>query len=133
MDLNLSYNLAKILGAILIIIYGSLLVNRKYYASIFPQKIAGNPGVLFFSGLFTIIVAVVLIAIHNVWSMDWRVLITLFAWFMLFTGIVRILFPEHFTRFVQSRTKEGFELFLTIMATIFLCVGLLLAYVGFLG
>jgi len=55
--------------------------------------------VTFFLGLITII-------LHNVWALDWRIIITLLAWNTFIKGILKIGFPEIIHKQSQ-RFKKG--------------------------
>ena len=60
--------------------------------------------VTMFLGLATVI-------LHNVWVLDWRVVITLLGWATLIKGVLKMGFPEHIRknaqRFKKNQTIEG--------------------------
>ncbi len=49
---------------------------------------------LFIISFIAIIIGLINILIHNIWTTDWRIFITLFGWIALFKGIIFFSFPN---------------------------------------
>jgi hypothetical protein len=78
---------------------------------------------------FTVILSVLGIVIgllniiaHNVWTSDWRIIITLFGWFSLLKGISQFAFPGFAFKWVQNIDFKWFQflLFLLFVSGLFL-------------
>jgi hypothetical protein len=72
---------------------------------------------------------VAIVLTHNVWSADWRVLITLFGWLNAIGGAVRLLAPGWVME--TGRTMLRRPGFVTIAAAIWIALGLLFCLFGF--
>lgn len=45
-------------------------------------------------GYLSLFLGLISVLLHNVWTMDWHVLITIFGWMALLKGIIVIAWPE---------------------------------------
>ena len=74
-----------------------------------------------------VVLGLLLVLSHNVWTTDWRVIITLVGWLTLLKGIALMLWPDRVAKLGSSMSGTG----LVIPTTIALGVGTYLVYVGF--
>lgn len=84
--------IARLMGPMLLINAIAILVNRRG----FQDMIAGatrNPAVIYLTGLLTLLAGLLVLEFHNVWVLDWRVLVTVVGWLSILGGIARIVFP----------------------------------------
>lgn len=121
--------LARLLGVMLIVIYGGYLLNQTFYKQ-FWQNIADSPILLFLSGFIALLCGLLIIQFHNIWIWDWRVLITLLGWMLIFSGVARIIFPKTVLR-VAQRLMTHSTSFVNGAVGVMLLIGLYLAYQGF--
>lgn len=99
--MNESILLAKILGIILTIIPALYWFDKsEFIKNINPDKIKEHTFPL---GIFCIIIGAVMVAIHNIWTLDWTLIITIFAWSSILKGIIYITKPR-IALFVLSKT-----------------------------
>jgi len=77
---------------------------------------------LFFLGLATVI-------LHNVWTLDWRVLITISGWAAIIQGVARVGFPKTTQKFITAVLKNKIVNFRIIMTI----VGLLAVYLIYMS
>lgn len=91
--MDISIFLAKVLGwyffIMALIIFIRPQVLKTAVAEILTQR-----SLLFFMGLITLIVGILLVVSHNIWVSAWPVVITIFGWLILIGGISRLAFPE---------------------------------------
>ena len=118
--------LAKIMGLYLIIMFVSVLINKKLMPSLIKDVIK-DTALMMFGGAMTLILGLLLVLTHNIWTADWVGLVTLLGWLVLIKGLALVLFPEQSPSWV-TKIKSG-----TIAAgsVIMLKVGIYLTYVGF--
>lgn len=45
-------------------------------------------------GYLSLFLGLISVLLHNIWTMDWHVLITIFGWLALLKGIIVIAWPE---------------------------------------
>lgn len=84
--------LAKFIGPFIVVIGAGLLFNFKLYQRIVDDFLK-NAGLIYVSGLITFVAGLAVVLFHNVWSADWRVIITIFGWVTLIKGIWLIVLP----------------------------------------
>lgn len=127
--MEISIFLAKALGLYLVIVGAGMLINgEKFKKMLLP--ILKDPGMVLFTGLMALIVGIPLVLIHNLWVMDWRVLITILAWGTLIKGAVRMFFPEFIIK--QSTMVMKNKIMYNCLVGFLLALGVLLLYLGFM-
>lgn len=127
--MDTSYLLARILGIAIIVIYSGVLINKDKYLT-FWKTLSEQPVTFFITGFLALVLGLILTQIHNVWTFDWRVLITLLGWLMLISGVLRIVFPQVVLNFANKLMGKG-EKTVTVAASIMLLLGVFLTYVGY--
>jgi len=85
--------LARLLGPTLAIVGIALVVHRKTFASVLQEFIVAH-ALSYLAGLIALAAGLALVLTHNVWSADWRVLITLIGWIALAKGLMLLLLPQ---------------------------------------
>ena len=85
-----------------------------------------SPAFTLMSGLFALIVGMIIIRYHNIWVKDWTVLITLIGWASAIKGVLFIAFPDSLKLFkgMYKNTKAW--------GILLLLIGLLFGYFGFM-
>ena len=101
--MEVSIFLGRALGIYLLIVSLSMLFNHKVFFRTFQQWIE-QPATITLTAFISIILGILMVLVHNVWVMDWRIVITLLAWLTLIKGIIRLNFP-----FAVPQTMEYFH------------------------
>jgi amino acid transporter len=120
--------LARLIGPVLLAVGVAILVNQRGFRDLAQEFMAG-PALLFLPGLLLILAGLAIVLTHNVWTPDWRVVITVFGWLNLIGGVVRLCAP----RWVEQtgRTMLRQTHFIPIAAAVWVALGLLLCFFGF--
>jgi len=84
--------LAKFWGWYLIIFFFILSYNPKRIKQIFDDL--NDEKFLIISSFMAIIVGLLNILFHNIWTLDWKLIITLIGWTSLFIGLSLFIFPK---------------------------------------
>ena len=90
--------LAKLIGPVMIIVGLAVLINQDEFRKL-SQEFIGSRALLFLSGLVMLPAGIAILIVHNVWRLDWRVLITILGWLITISSAIRLLAP----RFVTER------------------------------
>ena len=90
--------LAKLIGPMFLAIGAGILFNGQIYATMAEQYLS-NYALIYLSGLFGLAAGIMVVLAHNVWTANWRVIITLFGWLLIICGTVRIVFPQLMQKF----------------------------------
>lgn len=126
--MDVSIFLAKALAIYLVIISIALLCHpARYKAAIMDMK--DNQPLMLIMGLLAIIVGALMVVAHNIWVMDWPVLITILGWLALIKGTVILLFPQFFRNLLAKFVACKFSYHVRLI--IILVFGIFLGYHGF--
>lgn len=120
--------LAKVLGLYFIIISVALFTNRAQFGLLVLDLINNAP-LMFVTGFFVLILGLGLVVSHNIWQWDWRVLITITSWIILFKALTILFYrpwiDEMTILFVQNVSADY------IAGGVNFILGVLLCYFGF--
>jgi hypothetical protein len=89
--------LAKLIGPLFLAIGAGMLLNGKIYSAMGEQYLASY-ALIYLSGLLALTFGIAIVLAHNVWTANWRVIITLFGWLAIIGGASRIVFPQFIQR-----------------------------------
>lgn len=126
----MTYFLATVMGWYLVIVSLLLLLRHDLVLQAM-KEIAGHHAIMLVVGVFTLIIGLLLVASHNFWLMDWPVVITIFAWLVLISGIVRLFFPERVYKIWNNTMNKSQKLMISGVIT--LIIGLFLLYKVYFG
>ena len=125
----LSMFFAQVLGCYLFLVSLAMLVHQARFRKTL-NEFASSHFIVTFSGGLSLFLGLVIVVSHNIWVAMWPVVITLIGWFAVLQGIIRIFWPEHFTKMVKDMTaKNGY----LIWSWIWLIIGAYLIWMGFAG
>lgn len=127
--MDISIFLAKIIGLYFLIVSISMLINAKLYKTLFLEFFS-NDSIMLFSAVFTLLIGILLVVSHNIWTADWRVVITILAWLTLFKGIIRLAFPLQSKQFNIQFISNNQAYMIT--SGVILLLGAFLCYYGFM-
>ncbi len=80
------------------------------------------PPVVYLSGVLMFVAGLAIVRAHNLWARDWRVLITLSAWFFLILGLFRMFAAAAYQRGAGSADST----FWMVLEAILFLVGLII-------
>ena len=80
------------------------------------------PPVVYLSGLLMFVAGLAIVRAHNLWTRDWRVLVTLSAWFFLILGLFRMFAAAAYQRGAGSADST----FWLVLEAILFLVGLII-------
>lgn len=126
--MNPTIFLAQAFGLYFTIMAIALLVQRKDYLRIVRHMVRDD-ALMLTSGVFTLMIGIILILVHNVWEGPWQVvLVTIVAWLTFAKGVIRVLFPHHLRSIIK--TFENPSNYMVASAAT-LVMGLILLQFGF--
>jgi len=120
--------IARIFGICYIVLGTGLIINRAFFKKVM-EDFSKNAALVYVAGIFALVAGVVIVLVHNVWSADWSVVITIIGWAGLMKGVWLTVFPDSAQDIMQAYLKK--ETLLTVHSTAALLFGLVLAYFGF--
>ncbi|MEA3489248.1 MAG: hypothetical protein U9R44_02760 [Candidatus Omnitrophota bacterium] len=120
--------IARIFGLCYLILGVGFVVNRKAFQRVMDD-FCKNAALVFFAGVFALVIGVVIILTHNIWVTNWTVIITIIGWIGLIKGIWMIVFPNTVSKFMQAYQKN--ESLLIVHSIGVLIFGVVLTFFGF--
>ena len=84
--------IARLIGPVMLLAGLSVLLNRQNFRS-FAEQFLDSRALLFLAGLVVMSAGMAIVLTHNVWTGDWRMLVTLFGWLLVLGGAVRVVEP----------------------------------------
>ena len=84
-----SQAIARLIGPVLCAIGIGMLTNGATYREMAGQFLATYP-FIYFSGILILVAGLLILNVHNVWTPDWRSVITALGWLMCIGGVFRI-------------------------------------------
>jgi MFS family permease len=122
--------IAKLIGPILIAAALSILIDEKSFRAMM-KDLFGSRALVYWFGILDLLLGLVLVAVHNVWVWDWRVIITVIGWLSIVRGLVRILCTAWVIKNAPKLLrKEGLLMGVSI---VMLIIGAVLSYYGYAG
>jgi hypothetical protein len=106
----------------------SALLREHAFKAILKEAVQ-SAALLYLSGFLSFVSGLILVLLHNVWSQDWRLLITLIGWIAIARGFATIFQPQWAAAlFARLVARQG-VFYSAAIAN--LLVGLILIYFGY--
>ncbi|MBN8963745.1 MAG: hypothetical protein J0H71_21700 [Rhizobiales bacterium] len=121
--------IARLIGPVMIVAGLSVLLNRQGFAAMAKDFLA-NRGLMFLGGLMVMLAGLAIVLTHNIWTADWRVIVTLFGWLLTFAGAIRILEPPFL--YAGARAVLRRPAMATLAGAIWLALGAIFCLLGYL-
>jgi hypothetical protein len=128
--MDTSIFIARLIGPMFVVLAIGLLVRPDTFRAMANEFLA-NRGLIFLSGLLTLLAGLVIVNTHNVWELGWPVIITIFGWLAVIGGTARMLFPDTVMG-IGTRMLKDKTLF-TVGGAVEGLIGLWLCYAGYLA
>jgi uncharacterized membrane protein len=122
--------IAKLLGPMLLVVGVALLTRLEAFRALLREFIASGV-LLYLAGFLGLLAGLALLLTHNVWALDWRVLITLIGWATIVRALVTIFRPQ----WIVSAGAKLIALkgAFAAAAAVDLIIGAILSYFGYLA
>lgn len=120
--------IARLLGPMFVVVGVAILLHRQRFQTIL-QEFVHSATWLYFAGFIGLLAGLALLLTHNIWVLDWRVLITLIGWITLVRALITIFQPRWIVA-AGSAILGHFGIFVGA-AVLNLIIGLVLSYCGY--
>lgn len=85
--------IAKLLGPVILVLGIPMIVTPAGLQDTTKRFLADSPLVLI-SGILAMIAGLSIVNTHNLWELNWALVITLFGWALVLGGALRIIAPR---------------------------------------
>ena len=62
--------------------------------------------IVYVTGLITFVAGLAIVLFHNIWVLDWRVIITVFGWIALIKGAWLVILPGTLVKVAEAYLKN---------------------------
>jgi hypothetical protein len=114
-----SRQIAGFLGPVVIVLAASEAKNLEIWET-------GDPRLTYLAGLVWFLGGIVIVRLHNRWSIGWPLAITLVGWFFLIGGLFPMFFPG-----VQQGNENTPELATYVLDAVLLGLGAIMVFRAF--
>lgn len=121
---------ARVVGPLMLIIGAVVTARFDDIALILPGLLQDAP-LLFVTGIFTLIIGLVLVAAHHHWSSATAILISLFGLLTILRGVILLTMPTLISAFATSVLRVAPAALLA--GALAMAIGLWLSYAGWLA
>jgi uncharacterized protein YjeT (DUF2065 family) len=120
--------LARLIGPVFLLVGIGLLANPSAYRMM-AEEFLRSRALLYLSGILTMPIGLAIVLTHNVWTTDWRVIITILGWLAAAGGALRMVFPQ--TVEIVGRRMLDQHLLLVLGGGVWFAIGALLCLFGY--
>ena len=121
--------LARVIGLVSVMSTAAILVRYKESLAL-EGEASKSPALVHLSGFAFLVLGALLVVSHSVWTLDWRLVITIMGWLILLKGAGRMLFPGAVRRLIEKKRDDRRFL---LGEVVVLLVGLYLLYYGYIA
>lgn len=120
--------IARLIGPIFLLLALAIALDRTRL-TVAGREFLGSPALILTSALLSLLAGLAIVNSHNIWSADWRVLVTLFGWLALIAGAVRLVLPRLVQRQGNGLMNRVWPMWLA--AAVVVVYGLVLTWAGY--
>lgn len=126
--MDISSFLAKLIGIYMLVFAVVWLIHKKRVNTSLKDFISSKATIIL-TGFINTITGLAIAIGHPVWQPDWRVLITLFGYLLIATGIMRFVYTDKVQKDGMSMLTKGFWPIIAVLTVL----GAFLTYSGFMA
>ena len=126
--MSTSLFLARLIGPVMLVIGLAVFANQRGFREMAEEFMASR-ALMFLAGLIIMPAGLAIVLTHNLWTADWRVLITIFGWLNVVGGAVRLFEPPFLIKTGRAMLKQPY--FTAVAAAIWVVLGLLFCFFGY--
>lgn len=117
--------LATVIGWYLVILGLFTFFQYGQLKSI-AADVMGNRGLFFIAAIVTLILGLLMVVSHNLWVMDWPIVITLISWLVLVSGLLRLFYLDTAMKMARGFVEHPVKMKITSFALFLIGIFLLL-------
>jgi hypothetical protein len=122
--------LAQLIGPTFLVIGLGMLGNRHGYRAM-AHEFLQSRALIYLAGLLALVPGLAIVLAHNVWVLDWRLIITIFGWLAVTGGVARVLFPQKVMA-IGERMVTSLR-YMLAGGIVVLVLGAILSFYGYLA
>jgi uncharacterized membrane protein len=120
--------IAKLLGPPYLVLGIALLTRAEAFRALLREFIASGV-LMYLAGVLGLLGGLTLLLTHNVWTFDWRLIITLIGWATVIRAVVTIFLPQQIVSIGAALIERKASFVAAAVAA--LIIGGALSYFGY--
>lgn len=124
--MDLSIFVAKVTALVMVAAGVAAVFSQVNFDRVYDEFVKSQ-GLTMVTGIFTLILGMILVEVHNVWEQNWTVLVTLIGWIALIKGVLLVAFPQAIGSFKPVVKNQQ------VIGMLMIVLGLVYGYFGFLS
>ena len=121
--------IAKLLGPIFVLVGIAMMSKPDAFRTLLKEFIESHV-LMYLAGFLGLVAGLALVLTHNVWLLDWRLIITLIGWATIVRAVVTIFRPQQIVSLGLKAIQHKGIFFGAAVTD--LAIGLILSYFGYL-
>jgi hypothetical protein len=121
--------IARLIGPVMLVAGLAVVANPRGFRDMAGEFLASR-ALMFLSGFLLMPAGLAIVLTHNVWTADWRVLITIIGWLNVVGGALRLYEPPFLVKAGHAMMRKPF--YISIAGAIWIALGLLFCFFGYL-
>lgn len=121
----MEFVLAKVLGIYFIAVSIALLLHPERIKKVY-QQMMDQDAVLFLGGIMAVLFGAFIVSSHNIWVVQWPVIVTIVGWLSLIKGVLLMAYPDFSKNFRFFIDKPNS--FFRLLGAFWGAIGLALLY-----
>ncbi|MGE0625673.1 MAG: hypothetical protein AB7I04_13070 [Pseudomonadales bacterium] len=93
-------------------------------------RFLADPPLVLVSGVLAMTAGLSIVNTHNLWVLDWPVIVTVFGWALTLGGVTRVAFPQVVDRVGASMMNQ--RVLTRVMGVVWLLIGAFLTWKAYL-
>jgi uncharacterized membrane protein HdeD (DUF308 family) len=98
---------ARLIGPVMLVAAMSMLADREAIREV-AEDFMNSPALIYLAGVLTLIMGVAIVTFHNFWVRDWRIIVTMFGYIAVLSGVFRMAFPTQVKQLGQWMLETKF-------------------------
>lgn len=100
-----SKTIARLMGPVMLAMGLGMVIENDTMREL-SREFLSNRGLIYLAGMLTLLAGLAIVNMHNLWTDDWRVIITVFGWLAIVGGLIRILLPGQVQQLGTGMTEN---------------------------
>ena len=85
--------IAKLMGPYLLVAGAGMALNTSGFRDVMKAFLK-NDAIIYLAGVLALALGLAIVNVHNRWALGWPLIITVFGWLSILSGITRMTFPK---------------------------------------
>ena len=120
-----SKTIAGLIGPTLVAVAAALILNLGYISAVL-EPLSRDPALVLIYGIFLFVAGLAIVRVHNRWTADWSVVVTILGWLLIVGGLIRMLFPLRLAALAGDFAQNSG--LMAVVAVVLLAIGAFLSF-----